>query len=71
MFVVSLFINNFTNLSVIPMETKHKEFYAAPSTMVFELKQEGVICASEVFVFFGNSVNDWQDGGTTNEEIFM
>lgn len=30
------------------METKRKELYEAPSTMVFELKQEGVICASTV-----------------------
>ena len=29
-----------------PMETIHKEFYEAPSTMVFEVRQEGVICAS-------------------------
>lgn len=28
------------------METKHKELYEAPSTMVFEVRQEGVICAS-------------------------
>lgn len=28
------------------METKHKEHYEAPSTMVFEVKQGGVICAS-------------------------
>lgn len=30
----------------IQMETKLKELYEAPSTMVFEVKQEGVICAS-------------------------
>ena len=28
------------------METKLKELYEAPSTMIFEVKQEGVICAS-------------------------
>lgn len=28
------------------METIHKELYEAPSTMVFEVRQEGVICAS-------------------------
>ena len=28
------------------METKTKELYEAPSTMVFEVKQEGMICAS-------------------------
>ena len=30
----------------ISMEAKQKELYEAPSTMVFEVKQEGVICAS-------------------------
>ena len=29
------------------METKQKELYEAPSTMMFEVKQEGVICASD------------------------
>lgn len=28
------------------METKLKELYEAPSTMVFEVKQEGLICQS-------------------------
>ena len=28
------------------METKHKEFYDAPSMLVFEVKIEGVICVS-------------------------
>ena len=28
------------------METKHKEFYDAPSMLVFEVKIEGVICIS-------------------------
>jgi hypothetical protein len=28
------------------MERKEKEFYEAPSTKVFEVKHEGVICAS-------------------------
>lgn len=30
----------------IPMEAKQKELYEAPSTMVIEVKHEGVICAS-------------------------
>ena len=53
------------------METKLKQLYETPSTMVFEVRQEGVLCASKVFVLFGNSVNDWEDGGTINDEIFM
>ena len=28
------------------MEPTRKEFYEAPSTRVFEVKQEGMICAS-------------------------
>ena len=28
------------------METTFKDFYKAPSTIVFEVEQEGVICAS-------------------------
>ena len=30
----------------ISMEAKQKELYEAPSAMVFEVKQEGVTCAS-------------------------
>lgn len=30
------------------MEAKHKELYEAPSATVFEVKVEGVICASGV-----------------------
>ena len=33
-------------VNIIPMETKHKELYEAPSTMVFEVRQEGIVCAS-------------------------
>ena len=48
---------------------KKKHFYETPSTMVFEVKQEGVICASDVKS--GNSINDWGNGGTTNDEVYM
>lgn len=51
------------------MEAKQKELYEAPSTMVFEVKQEGVICASDVKS--GNSINGWENGGTTNDEVYM
>ena len=30
------------------MKTKHNELYEAPITEVVEVKQEGVICASDV-----------------------
>ena len=51
------------------MEAKQKEDYDAPSTQVFEVKHEGIICASDVQS--GNSINDWGNGGTTNDEVYM
>ena len=42
------------------METKFKNLYEAPSTIVFKVEQEGVICASgdtEQFIN-GNSYDD-------------
>ena len=53
----------------ISMADKEKMFYEAPSTEVFELRHEGVICASEVRG--GNSINGWGNGGSTNEEIYL
>ena len=46
-----------------------KHYYEAPSTQVFEVKHEGIICASEVNG--GNSINGWGNGGTTNDEVYM
>ena len=46
-----------------------KQYYDAPSTQVFEVKHEGIICASDVKS--GNSINDWGNGGTTNDEVYM
>lgn len=40
------------------METKHKELYEAPSTMVFEVRQEGVICASGENTDWGGAYDD-------------
>ena len=51
------------------MIIKPKELYEAPTTSVFEVKIEGVVCQSPLQG--GNSINDWVDGGTTNDEIFM
>ena len=48
---------------------KEKQKYCSPHTRALELKSEGVICASEVKG--GNSINNWGDGGTTNDEIFF
>lgn len=47
-----------------------KQFYDAPSTMVLEVKQEGAICVVSD-VKSGNSIKNWEDGGTTNDEVFM
>ena len=43
------------------METKHKDLYDAPSTRVFEVKQEGVICQSNPAPT-GASIDDYEDG---------
>lgn len=44
------------------MELKHKELYQSPVTIVVELKQEGVICASGLRDSYGDS-NDGIDPG--------
>ena len=52
------------------METKHNEFYEMPSAKVFEVKQEGVICFSDP-ITGGNSIDGWEDGGSTDDVIYM
>ena len=42
------------------MNTEHKDLYDAPSTQVFEVKTEGVICTSGLRDSYGNS-NDGVD----------
>ena len=46
------------------METKNKELYEAPSTMVFEVKVEGCVCVSGVEATrggYGAAVeDDWE-----------
>ena len=42
------------NKSTYHMNTKHKEFYDAPSTMVLEIKIEGIICQSRTDYNYGN-----------------
>lgn len=51
------------------MDKKEKQCYEAPSTMVIEVRHEGIICASDVKG--GNSINDWGNGGTTNDDVYM
>lgn len=42
--------------------TKVKELYEAPATTVVEVKNEGIICASE---FTSATINDYVDGTFT------
>lgn len=51
------------------MKTSQKRFYECPLATVYELRQEGVICASDVKS--GNSINNWGDGGTIEDQLFM
>ena len=52
------------------METNcNKVLYEAPSTMIIEVKHGGVICDSNVRG--GNAIKEWEDGGTTDEDVFM
>ncbi len=46
------------------MEKKEKQFYEAPSVEFFEVKQEGVICASGVTEQFSN-------GGSYDDDDFI
>ena len=43
------------------MKTKHKELYDAPSAQVFEVKAQGVICASGDPQDYVNPFGDEQD----------
>ena len=52
------------------MKTSQKQCYECPSVTVFEVRQEGVICASDS-VQNSNSIKNWVDGGTTEGEIYM
>ncbi|MBO7417023.1 MAG: hypothetical protein J6U22_10670 [Bacteroidaceae bacterium] len=51
------------------MKNKHKLQYHSPLTEVFEIKYEGIICASNVKS--RNSINDWGNGGTTNDQLYF
>jgi len=41
------------------MEKKVKEFYEAPTTQMFEVAPEGVVCASPDFNMPFNDEEDW------------
>lgn len=50
------------------MITKNKEPYKAPESAVVGVRYEGLICTS---IKTGNSINNWVDGGSTDEEIIF
>ena len=54
---------------MLSITNQDKLIYEAPTSSVFEVKVEDVVCQSPLQN--GNSINDWVDGGTTNDEIFM
>lgn len=51
------------------MEKEEKINYEAPSSIVIDVKTEGVICTSPVQS--GNSIDGWGDGGTINDDLYM
>ena len=51
------------------MEDKTRLQYETPVTKTLELDIEGVICASDVKG--GNSINDWGNGGSTNDDLYI
>ena len=50
-------------------DKQDKFFYEAPVVTVFEVRQEGIICSSQVNGT--NSVDNWGNGGTTNDDTYM
>ncbi len=51
------------------MRQERNTSYEAPTITVVEVKTEGVVCQSPVSG--GNSIDDWGNGGTIHEDIFM
>ena len=50
------------------MDTR-KQFYEAPVTMIIKVRHGSIICLSNVKG--GNSINNWGNGETTNDEVYM
>ena len=51
------------------MKETTRLLYETPVTKTLELDIEGVICASDVKG--GNSINDWGNGGSTNDDLYI
>ena len=56
-------------LHIAKMKEEGKSYYEAPAITVVEVKIEGVVCQSPVNG--GNSIDNWGNGGTTNDDIYM
>ena len=50
------------------MKVEGMIYYETPAATVVEVKTEGVVCQSPVKG--GNSINDWENGGTIHEDIY-
>ena len=48
-----------------------KKLYERPTIRVVEIQQRGLLMVSGDLVRSGNSINDWGNGGTTDEDIYM
>ena len=48
-----------------------KKLYERPTMRVVEIQQRGLLMVSGDPVQGGNSINNWGDGGTTDEDIYM
>ena len=68
-FFVCLIAKNNSKTHTLMEQKNPKWLYHSPEVAIIELKQEGVICASDVLG--GNSINDWGNGGTTNDDVYM
>ena len=51
------------------MKEHDKIPYEAPEVMVFNVRQEGIICSSQVNGT--NSIDNWGNGGITDEDTYM
>ena len=51
------------------MTAEGKAYYEAHTITVVEAKHKGVVCQSPVNG--GNSIDNWGNGGTTNDDIYM
>ena len=51
------------------MKEKGKIYYDAPTATVVDIAVGRIVCSSNVEG--KNTINDWENGGTVNDEIVM